>query len=166
VIATAVSAPFCPPRPVTRCLACCEPVYAGFPLRAVPDGAMHVGCYVLAARNNTDRRRGRRERRDMSSQSSPVAPNSALAHTLPLTAQDARIGSSQRAAVTVRRHKEEARAAKLTDIRAQIADGTLVVRQMTITEHRAASRAASRSRSQHQARRKVYTPRHDQESPG
>lgn len=51
--ATAVPAPFCPPQPLTRCVACREPLYAGFPLRTVADGAMHVGCFMLEARPNT-----------------------------------------------------------------------------------------------------------------
>lgn len=169
MIATAVSVPFCPPRPMGRCLACQGPVFVGFPLQIVADGAMHVGCYVLEARNDTDRRLGTREARDMFNQSSQFASeraNLARATTLSLAAGNARSRSSQKAAVTVRRHKEEARAAKFADIRAQIADGTLVVRQMTLTEHRAASRAASRARSQHEARRKVRTLLHDLQPSG
>jgi hypothetical protein len=35
------------PKPLTRCTACGEPLYAGYPMRTVPGGAMHVGCHVL-----------------------------------------------------------------------------------------------------------------------
>jgi hypothetical protein len=44
----AATKPFSPPKPLTKCAACGEPLYAGFPMRTVPGGgAMHVGCYVL-----------------------------------------------------------------------------------------------------------------------
>lgn len=49
---------------------------------------------------------------------------------------------AQKAAATVLRHKDERRTERLHEIRAQIADGTLVVRQMTDAEHKTASRAA------------------------
>jgi hypothetical protein len=45
------------------------------------------------------------------------------------------------------RHKGERRAVRLNEIRAQIADGTLVVRQMSDAEHKAASQAVGESRA-------------------
>ncbi len=35
------------PKALTHCVRCEEPLYAGFPMRSVPGGAMHVGCWVL-----------------------------------------------------------------------------------------------------------------------
>jgi hypothetical protein len=60
-----------------------------------------------------------------------------------------------KAAVTVKRRREERRVDKLAEIRAQIADGTLVVRQMTVAQHKAATQAARRSRMHSEARRKL-----------
>ena len=173
MIATAVAAPFWPTR------ARDAPTPAGDALSQVLRACV---CRVsvahssrrcdarrlLGARGAQRHRSAPRQTRGTRDVQSVIASRSEHGRcvTLPLPAGDARTGPSQRAAVTVQRHKAEARAAKLTDIRAQIADGTLVVRQMTVTEHRAASQAASRSRSQHQARRRLYKPRHDQEPPG
>jgi hypothetical protein len=50
---------------------------------------------------------------------------------------------AQKGVATVRRHKDERRAELLHDIDAQIANGTLVVRQMTDAEHKTASPAAA-----------------------
>jgi hypothetical protein len=36
------------PEPLTYCAECSEPLYAGFPMRSIDAGAMHVGCYVLS----------------------------------------------------------------------------------------------------------------------
>jgi hypothetical protein len=72
-------------------------------------------------------------------------------------AGDARTRSAVKGAATVRRHKEEQRADSLALIRAQIADGTLVVRQMSATEHTTACQTASRARARSEARRKVST---------
>jgi len=51
--------------------------------------------------------------------------------------EDARSRGAAKGAATLRRHKEERRAESLAQISAQIANGTLVVRQMT-TEQRQA----------------------------
>lgn len=48
---------------------------------------------------------------------------------------DARSRASAKGATTLRRHKKEHRAERLAQIRDQIADGTLVIRQMKITPH-------------------------------
>lgn len=32
---------------LTHCMSCGEPLYATFPMHTMPDGAMHIGCYVL-----------------------------------------------------------------------------------------------------------------------
>jgi hypothetical protein len=50
--------------------------------------------------------------------------------------------SAAKTAATVRRRKEERRTDKLDQIQDQIADGTLVVRQMSAAEHEAASEVA------------------------
>jgi hypothetical protein len=47
---------------------------------------------------------------------------------------DAQINSAQKGAATVRRHRQDRRAESLRQIREQIADGTLVIRQMTAAE--------------------------------
>lgn len=54
---------------------------------------------------------------------------------------------AQKGAATFLRHRDERRADRLHEIREQIADGTLVVRQMTDTEHKAAVHAAGESRA-------------------
>ena len=54
---------------------------------------------------------------------------------------------AQKGAATFLRHRDERRADRLHEIRAQIADGTLVVRQMTDAEHKAAFQAAGESRA-------------------
>ena len=54
-------------------------------------------------------------------------------------AAGARSRGSAKGAATVQRHARERRASSLADIRAQIADGTLVVRQMTPAERGAGS---------------------------
>jgi anti-sigma28 factor (negative regulator of flagellin synthesis) len=71
----------------------------------------------------------------------------------PHLADDARIPSvAQKAAATRRRHEEEHRTDKLDQMRAQIAAGTLVVRQMSVAEHKTASRAARNALAQNDAR--------------
>lgn len=50
--------------------------------------------------------------------------------------------SAAKTAETVRRRKEERRTDKLDQIQDQIADGTLVVRQMSVAEHEASAEAA------------------------
>ncbi len=60
------------------------------------------------------------------------------------TATDARSRSAVKAAETVRRHQAERRADSLDQIRQQTAAGTLVVRQMTVAEHKAALQAVRR----------------------
>jgi len=53
MITPAVTTQVSPPKPLTQCAACGEPLYAGSPMRTVSHGAMHVGCYVLAMRTRT-----------------------------------------------------------------------------------------------------------------
>jgi hypothetical protein len=50
MITPAVTQSFSPPKPLTHCAACGEPLYAGGPMRSVPGGAMHVGCHLLETR--------------------------------------------------------------------------------------------------------------------
>jgi hypothetical protein len=50
MITPAVSQPFSPPKPLTQCASCGEPLYAGGPMRSVPGGVMHVGCHLLETR--------------------------------------------------------------------------------------------------------------------
>lgn len=67
-----------------------------------------------------------------SESSAPIAHPAQAATDSPLPPpHDVRSRSAAKGVATVRRHKEERRAASLLQIRAQIADGTLVVRQMT-----------------------------------
>jgi hypothetical protein len=70
----------------------------------------------------------------------------------PLVAGEAPISSAQKAAATLRRHKDERREDSLQQIRAQTADGTLVVRQMTVAQHEAASQAARQTLARNEAR--------------
>jgi hypothetical protein len=50
--------------------------------------------------------------------------------------------AAEKAAATRQRRMDEARDDKFTQMRAQVADGTLVIRQMTGAEHQIALRAA------------------------
>jgi hypothetical protein len=61
----------------------------------------------------------------------PTAPRS---HGRPLIASEAPPSPVQKGATTARRRKEERRVEALRQIRAQIEDGTLVVRQMPAAE--------------------------------
>lgn len=70
-----------------------------------------------------------------------------------LPAGDLRARSAQKGAATIRRHKEERRADKLDHIRSQIADGSLVVRQMTAGQLKTASRDARRTLARNEERR-------------
>jgi hypothetical protein len=80
----------------------------------------------------------------MRSTSTPLAPEARV--TIPMTRRprsaDAQSRASIKGQATVKRHKRERRADSLAQIRAQVADGTLVVRQMTPAERTAASGAA------------------------
>jgi hypothetical protein len=67
---------------------------------------------------------------------------------------DKRSHSAAKTAETVRRRKEERRTDKLDQIQDQIADGTLVVRQMSVAEHEAASEVARQKLAQSQVRSK------------
>ena len=76
----------------------------------------------------------------------PVASTPLLAATAPTIA-------AQKGAATSRRHKAQRRADRLEEIRVQIANGTLVVRQMTVAQHEAASQTARVTRGRNDARR-------------
>lgn len=69
------------------------------------------------------------------------------------SAEGARTRSAQKGAATVKRHKEEQRVERLLDMRAQIADGTLVVRQMTVAQFKAAGEAVRRKQAEQIGRR-------------
>jgi hypothetical protein len=71
-------------------------------------------------------------------------------HVVP---DDARSRAGVKAAATLRRHKEERRIDSLTQIRAQIAAGTLVVRQMTPEQREAASEATRKAQARNEARK-------------
>jgi hypothetical protein len=64
--------------------------------------------------------------------------------------------TAQKTAATVRRRKEERREESLRQIRAQTADGTLVIRQMTVEQQDAASALAGRTRERNDARTRRY----------
>ena len=70
-----------------------------------------------------------------------------LPNALQTLTADTRPSPAQKGAATKVRHKNERRTHRLYEIRAQIADGTLVVRQMTDAEHKAASQAADETRA-------------------
>jgi hypothetical protein len=78
-------------------------------------------------------------------------------HSRPPAVGDRRIPSaSEKAAATRRRRKDDERGDKLTQIRAQVADGSLVIRQMTDAEHQTALKAASHSLRKNDKRLKRY----------
>jgi hypothetical protein len=79
-------------------------------------------------------------------------PNPDQTGVSPLVAAEVPISSAQKAAATLRRHKDERRADSLREIRAQTAAGTLVVRQMTVAQHAAASQAARQTLARNEAR--------------
>lgn len=70
-------------------------------------------------------------------------PNLRISHAPPPVA-DARpaLSGIAKGVATVQRRKEERRTDKLEQIRAQIADGTLIVRQITAAEDKTGSPAA------------------------
>jgi hypothetical protein len=70
----------------------------------------------------------------------PARPNSGLP-----VVPDARSRSAAKGVATVLRRKEERRADSLAAMREQIADGTLVVRQMTSAERTGHAEAARRT---------------------
>ena len=65
-----------------------------------------------------------------------------------LLVADERTRASQKAVGTLRRHKEARRSERLAEIRAQIANGTLVVRHMTAEQREAESQAARRAQNE------------------
>ena len=69
-------------------------------------------------------------------------------------AGEARAGgpATNQGRATFWRHREMARTERLEEMQAQIADGTLIVRQMTAPEKRAASKDAERRLSELRAR--------------
>lgn len=72
--------------------------------------------------------------------------------------------SAKKGAATTRRHKEEQRTTRLDEIRHQIADGTLVVRQMTDAEHATALHVASDAHVRNEARRTLTRALHRREA--
>ncbi len=60
----------------------------------------------------------------------------------------------EKAAATRRRRKDEQRVDRLAQFRAQVADGTLVVRQMTVAQHETALHEAQHAADRHVMRRK------------
>jgi anti-sigma28 factor (negative regulator of flagellin synthesis) len=63
--------------------------------------------------------------------------------------------ATEKALATVRRHKEERRADRLDEMRVQIAEGTLVVRQMSVVEHDAARLVARDASARNETRLKL-----------
>jgi hypothetical protein len=59
---------------------------------------------------------------------------------------------NQKSAITTMRRKQERRDERMREIRAQTADGTLVIRQMTPAQHDAAGEVARQTRSRIEAR--------------
>jgi hypothetical protein len=96
------------------------------------------------------RANGTRKELIISTESS--TPNTDQANAIALGAAEAPITSAQKAAATLRRHKDERREDSLREIRAQTAAGTLVVRQMTVAQHEAASQTARQTLARNEAR--------------
>ncbi len=72
-----------------------------------------------------------------SESATPEEPSETTADALALVAGDTpTLSGAEKGAATVKRHKQERRADKLDQMLAQIADGTLIVRQMTIANTR------------------------------
>jgi hypothetical protein len=88
-----------------------------------------------------------------SSTPKPAQPKEAIPGGPHAVADDARSRAGAKAAATLRRHKEERRVDSLSQIRAQIAAGTLVVRQMTPKQQEAASEAARQAQARNEARK-------------
>ena len=70
-------------------------------------------------------------------------------------AQNRSAAGSAKGVATLRRHAEERRAEKLNDMRAQMANGTLVVRQMTPEELETASATARLTLARNVARKRA-----------
>jgi hypothetical protein len=68
------------------------------------------------------------------------------------------VTTAQKTAATVLRRKEERRAESLRQIRAQTADGTLVIRQMTDEQRAAAAQLAGQTRQRNDGRARNYRP--------
>jgi len=69
----------------------------------------------------------------------------------PLT-ESAQSRGAKKRSETVRRRIEERRTDKLDQLRAQVADGTLIIRQMTVAQREEASHDASQARARSDAR--------------
>jgi anti-sigma28 factor (negative regulator of flagellin synthesis) len=82
-------------------------------------------------------------------------PNESIANDPRPLATDARTSAATKGAATLRRHKEQRRAERLSEIRAEIADGTLVVRQMTAAQHNAPFQTARQTVARNEARLKL-----------
>lgn len=78
--------------------------------------------------------------------------------------KDSRSRAALKGAETQRRHEQERRTESLEDIRSQIADGTLVVRQMTAAQRKAATKAAGRARARNEAGVAFNKRRYNRES--
>jgi hypothetical protein len=68
-------------------------------------------------------------------------------------------GPANKGAATMRRREQERRATRLDDMRVQIADGSLVIRQMSVAEHETAQQVASDAGARNQARRLQWNAR-------
>lgn len=85
----------------------------------------------------------------MSSGSSTPETHHDTRHT---DAPDPIAAGAAKGVATLRRHAEERRAEKLMDMRAQTANGSLVIRQMTAAELEIASQTAQQTRARNVAR--------------
>ena len=80
--------------------------------------------------------------------------------TPPVDGDDSAPTVAQRTAATLVRRKEELRSKRLSEMREQIDDGTLQIRQMTVAERLAASKVARSIGERNQARqRRPRSPR-------
>jgi hypothetical protein len=94
----------------------------------------------------------------------PVDVSIPIAALVP--SRGARSRSSTKAAATVRRRKEERRSDQLREIGLQIADGTLVVRHMTVAQHEEASEAGRQASERMEARVKLNRAHYNRDGAG
>jgi hypothetical protein len=89
----------------------------------------------------------------MSSRSSTSTARPAPSRASVPQVSERRTRSAQRGAGTLRRHKETRRAERLAEIRLEVANGTLEVRQMTEREREGGSLAARKTLARNEAHR-------------
>jgi hypothetical protein len=113
---------------------------------------IHLAPRVHTCFSEPVNNRAQRTRKELAISIESATPNPDQPHVTPLPAGGGPVTSAQKAAETLRRHKDERRADSLRQIRDQTADGTLVVRQMTVAQREEASQAARQTLARNEAR--------------